>query len=58
MRESERKAYISVSVVGNGVFMLITSSTAARFNKGQEQVLRKVADSFSCVEAPKSKLRR
>jgi len=57
MRESERKAYISVSIVGNGVFMLITSSTASRF-KAQDTVLRRIADSFSCVEAPKSNFRR
>jgi hypothetical protein len=57
MRESERKAYITVSIVGNGVFMLITSSTGARF-KTQEPLLRRIGDSFSCVEAPKSKLRR
>ena len=57
MRESDRKALIAVSTVGDGVFMLVTGTTAARF-KSQEPILRKIADSFVCVEAPKSSLRR
>lgn len=57
MRESDRKVLISVSSVGNGLFMLVTGTTAARF-KSQEGLLNKVADSFVCVEAPKSSLRR
>lgn len=57
MRESDRKALISVSSVGDGVFMLVTGTTMARF-KTQEKLLTKVADSFVCVEAPKSSLRR
>mmetsp|Transcript_14733 Transcript_14733/g.21043 ORF Transcript_14733/g.21043 Transcript_14733/m.21043 type:complete len:337 (+) Transcript_14733:57-1067(+) len=57
MRESERKAFIAASVVGDGVFMLVASTTSARF-KGQESLLRQVVDSFDCVQAPKSSLRR
>ncbi len=57
MRESDRKVYISTKVIGNGVFMLVTGTTLPRF-KGQEKTLRKVADSFECVEAPKSSFRR
>lgn len=55
-RESERMIYISTALVGNGVFMLVTGSTAPRFRK-QEAALRKIADSFTCVAAPKSSLR-
>lgn len=55
-RESERMVYISTALVGNGVFMLVTGSTAPRFRK-QEAALRKIADSFTCVAAPKSSLR-
>mmetsp|Transcript_273 Transcript_273/g.415 ORF Transcript_273/g.415 Transcript_273/m.415 type:complete len:296 (+) Transcript_273:176-1063(+) len=57
MRESDRKALISASSVGGGVFMLVTGTTVARF-KGQEELLNKVAESFVCVEAPKSSFRR
>lgn len=57
MRESDRKALISASSVGNGVFMLVSGTTLARF-KSQESLLNKVADSFVCVEAPKTSLRR
>ena len=55
-RESERMIYISTALVGNGVFMLVTGSTAPRFRK-QVAALRKIADSFTCVAAPKSSLR-
>jgi hypothetical protein len=37
--------------------MLVTSSTAARFNKLEGQ-LRNVADSFAAIPAPKSSLRK
>lgn len=57
MIESDRKALIAVSVVGDGVFMLVAGTTAARFKK-QVGVLGKAAESFSCVEAPKTGLRR
>jgi len=57
MRESDRKVYISTRVVGDGVFMLVTGTTSGRF-RSQEGLLRKVAESFDCVEAPKSGLRR
>ncbi len=57
MRESDRKALISTSIVGDGVFMLVTGTTVARF-KGQEELLNRVAESFACVEAPKSSFRR
>mmetsp|Transcript_14897 Transcript_14897/g.32483 ORF Transcript_14897/g.32483 Transcript_14897/m.32483 type:complete len:208 (-) Transcript_14897:659-1282(-) len=55
MRESDRKAYISASIVGNGLFLLVTTTTSARFGK-LEGVLRKVADSFTAISAPKSNL--
>jgi len=55
MRESDRKAYISASVAGNGLFLLVTTTTSVRFSK-QEGVLRKIADSFSAISAPKSNL--
>lgn len=53
MRESDRKAYISASVVGDGLFLLVTTTTAVRFGK-LEGSLRKVAESFSAIPAPKS----
>lgn len=56
MRESDRKVFVSTKIIGNGVYMLVTGTTAARF-KGQEALLRKVAESFECIEAPKSKIR-
>ena len=57
MRESERKAYISVSIIDNDTaFMLVTGTTAARF-KSQNDLLLKTANSFSCVPAPKSNLK-
>jgi len=55
MIESDRKAYISASVVGNGLFLLVTTTTSVRFKK-LEGELRKVADSFSAISAPKSNL--
>lgn len=55
MRESDRKAYISASVAGNGIFLLVTTTTAARFGK-LEGPLRKVAESFTAIDAPKSNL--
>lgn len=57
MRESDRKVFISTKVIGGGVFMLVTGTTSYRF-RNQEKLLRKVADSFDCIEAPKSKFRR
>ena len=57
MRESDRKAYIATKVVGDGVFMLVVGTTMGRF-RNQESLLKKIADSFVCVEAPKSSLRR
>lgn len=56
MRESDRKAFVSTKIVGGGVFMLVTGTTANRF-KTQEALLREVADSFRCAPAPKSSLR-
>lgn len=55
MRESDRKAYISAAVVGNGLFLLVTTTSSVRFGK-LEGALRKVADSFSAISAPKSNL--
>jgi hypothetical protein len=52
MRESDRKAFISASIVGNGLFLLVTTTTAVRFKK--LDVMRKVAESFSAVPAPAS----
>lgn len=57
MIESDRKALIAVSVVGDGVFMLVVGTTAARFKK-QEGLLMRAAESFSVVEAPKTGMRR
>lgn len=57
MRESDRKAFISASVVGNGLFLLVTSTTATRFNK-LEKSLREVAESFTAIPAPTSTLRK
>ncbi|KAL3792125.1 hypothetical protein HJC23_013399, partial [Cyclotella cryptica] len=57
MRESDRKAYISASVVGNGLFMLVTSTTSTRFTKF-ERVLRGVAESFTAIPAPRSSFRK
>lgn len=57
MRESDRKAYISTSIVGGGVFMLVAGTTTSRW-KTQEPLLRKTAESFICTEAPKSSLRK
>ena len=51
MRESDRRAYISASVVGDGAFLLVTSTTAPRFKKIEKE-LRRVADSFACAAAP------
>lgn len=56
MRESDRKAFISASSVGNGLFLLITSTTAVRFTK-LENSLRQVAESFTAIPAPTSGLR-
>lgn len=57
MRESDRKAYISTSNVGNGLFILVTTSTAVRFAK-LDNSLRKVAESFTAIPAPSSSLRK
>lgn len=57
MRESDRKAYISTSKVGNGLFILVTTSTAVRFAK-LDNTLRKVAESFTAIPAPSSSLRK
>jgi hypothetical protein len=56
MRESERQAYISAQVVGDGLFLLVTSTTSSRFRK--LNVLKEVATSFSAVPAPRSILNR
>lgn len=57
MRESDRRAYVATKIVGDGVYMLVAGSSLVRF-KGQDSLLRKVADSFEVLEAPKSSLRR
>ena len=57
MREIDRKAYVSTKIIGDGVYMLVVGTALSRF-KGQEGLLRKVADSFEIVEAPKSNFRR
>ena len=56
LRESPRKVFISSKVVGGGVFMLLTGTTANRF-KNQESDLLSVAQSFQAIEAPRSSLR-
>jgi len=58
MRESERKVYISTYIINDqDVFMLVVGSTYNRFEK-RESLLRRVAESFSVVEAPKSSLKK
>ncbi|GFH59814.1 hypothetical protein CTEN210_16290 [Chaetoceros tenuissimus] len=57
MRESDRKYYVSCKVIGESVYMLVTGTTLGRF-KSQENLLKKISDSFEVVEAPKSSLRR
>lgn len=53
LRESPRKVYIAYSIVGNGVFMLVTGTTQNRF-KSQGGIMLGVAESFRAIEAPKS----
>lgn len=55
-RESDRQVYISTKICNGGVFMLVTGTTANRFKK-LEPTLRRIAESFSVVAAPKSSLR-
>jgi len=57
MMETDRKAYVSTKIIGNGVYMLVVGTALSRF-KGKEGLLRKVADSFEIVEAPKSNFSR
>ena len=59
MRESDRKYYVSVRTVGrnNTLVLLLVGTTAARF-ASQEVVMRKVAQSWQVVEAPKKATRR
>lgn len=52
---SDRKAYISAAVVGDGLFLLVTSTTSARFSK-LEGELKRVAESYEAIPAPLSKL--
>lgn len=56
MRESDRKAFISAYSVADGLFMLVTSTTAVRFTK-LESSLKRVAESFTVIDAPKTSLR-
>lgn len=49
--------YLSIykaSIVGDGLFLLVTTTTSVRFKK--LDVMRKVAESFSAVPAPASNL--
>lgn len=55
MRESDRMAYITVKRVDDGVFILVTATTAARFKK-LEPTMKKIAESFEVIPAPKSTL--
>lgn len=57
MVESDRSALIAARQVGTGIFLLISTTTSARFKK-QEGLLRSVSDSFSVVRAPDSALRK
>lgn len=57
MRESDRKYLVAVRSVGNILVMLLVGSTAARFSS-QESVMRKVAQSWQVVPAPKKATRR
>eukprot|EP00978_Attheya_sp_CCMP212_P048911 scaffold593155_cov47-Attheya_sp.AAC.2 len=55
MRESDRMAYLTVKRVDDGVFILVTATTAARFKK-LEPTMKKIAESFEVIPAPKSTL--
>ena len=57
MRESDRNAFISASIVGDGLFLLVTTSTSARY-KRLESSLKDVANSFSAIPAPVSNMNR
>jgi len=57
MRESDRRAYVSTKIIGDGVYMMVAGTSLVRF-KGQDGLLKKVADSFEVLEAPKSSFRR
>ena len=52
MRESDRKYFVSVRSVTHTLVLLLVGTTANRF-AGQENVMRKVAQSWQVVEAPK-----
>lgn len=57
MRESERQVLIKCSPVGkDSLVLLVTGTTMVRYKK-QESTLQKVANSFTAVAAPSSKLR-
>lgn len=57
MRESERQVFVKYSSVGkSALVLLVTGTTTVRFKK-QQAALQKVANSFSAVAAPSSKLR-
>ena len=53
MRESERCVYIKLGGGYNSGVVLVTGTTLARF-KSQQDALKKVADSFVAIRAPKS----
>jgi len=56
LRESDRQALVKYCVVGKSLVLLVTGTTAQRYKK-QECAGQKVADSFSAVAAPLSRLR-
>ena len=56
MRESDCKAYVSASIVGGGLFLLVATTTAVRFRK--LDVMRQVADFFSAIPAPAFNLKQ
>jgi len=55
-RQAPLAYFARIFQVGTGLFLLITTTTSARFKK-QEGLLRDVSDSFSVVRAPDTALR-
>ena len=57
MRESDRKYFVSVRSVSNTLVLLLVGTSATRF-ANQEAVMKKVAQSWQVVQAPKKAARR
>ena len=56
MRESDRKYYVAARTMGESLVLLLVGTTAARFSS-QEPLMRKVAESWQVVAAPKTRQR-